>query len=139
MLAQSFLGMPEAEPAKPSAETVFSGIPSFVSGEAVLFDSTRPQDAGKIPDQATISQLELRFPDGAPKPDKVDGGLCLLIFVDDAASPRAKVRLVDLIRQGIRRPLNLLRQAGQVVRIVLLDPAGAWASNTPRIEVALEW
>ena len=139
MMADSGDAVPEAEPAKPSAKPVFSGIPSFVSGEAVLFDSTRPQDAGKIPDHATISQLELRFPDGAPKPDKVDGGLCLLIFVDDAASPRAKVRLVDLIRQGMRRPLNLLRQAGQVVRIVLLDPAGAWASNAPRIEVALEW
>jgi Ca-activated chloride channel family protein len=48
------------------------------------------------------------------------------------------VRLADLIRQGGRRPLNLTHHAGQPVRIVLIDPNGAWAQNPPSMEVALE-
>ena len=64
-------------------------------------------------------------------------GLALALYVDDLTAPRARVRLVDLLRQGGERPLNIRRQPGQVVRLVLLDPAGAWASGGPALEVAL--
>jgi Ca-activated chloride channel family protein len=47
------------------------------------------------------------------------------------------VRLADLIRQGGERPLNVRRQPGQVVRMVLHDPNGAWAAGAPALEVAL--
>jgi len=33
--------------------------------------------------------------------------------------------------------LNLCRQAGQVVRLILLDPAGVWSQKAPAIEIAL--
>ena len=50
------------------------------------------------------------------------------------------MQLEDVVRQGGRRPLNLLKRPGQAVRIVLLDPAGAWARSAPSsIEVTLEW
>ena len=76
---------------------------------------------------------------GDTGPATLDPGLCLLIFVDDLSSPRARVRLVDILRQRGQRPLNLLRQAGQPVRVVLADPAGAWAHQAPGLEVAIGW
>ena len=48
----------------------------------------------------------------------VDSQLILAIYVDDLATPRARVRLRDLLQHG-DRPLNLQRRAGQVVQIVL--------------------
>jgi hypothetical protein len=63
----------------------------------------------------------------------------LLLFLDDRASPRARVRLVDLVRQQGERPLHVRKGPGQVVRIVLADPSGAWARGAPRLELALAW
>lgn len=128
-----------AEGAKPARGPLFAGVPDFTDGKAVLFDSSRDADAGTLPDNATFSGLVVRFPDGAPDRRKLDRGLSLHIFVDDLSAPRAKVRLVDLLRKDGKRPLNLLRRAGQVVRIVLVDPAGVWAEDAPPIEVRLTW
>jgi Ca-activated chloride channel family protein len=144
-MARKVVGAPRSQPAgsmsgrSEDATALFKGVPAFAAGEAVLFDSTRKKDASKVPDAAILDRLELRFPDGAPDPDSLDAGLCLLIFVGDLASPRARVRLADVIRQRGQRPLNLAKQPGQVVRIVLADPAGAWAKAAPRLEVALGW
>jgi Ca-activated chloride channel family protein len=59
--------------------------------------------------------------------------------VDDLASPRARVRLADLVRLGLERPLNIARSAGQVVKVVLADANGAWAVTAPEIAVTLVW
>jgi len=67
----------------------------------------------------------------------VDDGLLLVLYVDDLAAPRARIRLTDLLRQGGTRPLNVRYQTGQTVRLVLLDPRSAWASGAPVIEVML--
>jgi Ca-activated chloride channel family protein len=61
----------------------------------------------------------------------------LLVYVDDMALPRARIRLADLARLGGGRPLNLRKVPGQAVRIVLSDPGGAWASAAPEITVRL--
>jgi Ca-activated chloride channel family protein len=127
-----FAAVHEAPPAAP----VFSGVPQFTAGEAVLFDSARPEDASRLPGDTTFTRLRVRLP-GAPAPADLDPELALLIFVEDLAAPRARVRLADLLRQGGERPLNLLRRAGQVVRIVLVDPSGAWAQSAPKLEVML--
>ncbi|MBN1285735.1 MAG: VWA domain-containing protein [Anaerolineae bacterium] len=124
---------------EPARGPLFVGTPVFAGGEAVLFDSTRAEDAAKLPDTATFTRLEVSFPDGAPDPAGIDRALSLLIFVDDLSAPRAKVRLADLLRAGGKRPLNLFKPARQVVRIVLSDPAGVWAQGAPRIEVRLVW
>ena len=128
-----------AQPGVRASTPLFSGVPQFTAGEAVLFDSTRQEDAAKLPGQGTIRRLEVRFPAGTPAQEELDAGLVLLLFVDDLASPRARVRLADVVRQGGSRPLNLARPTGQPVRIVLLDPAGAWSQGAPQIEVALAW
>ncbi|MCC2668439.1 MAG: Vault protein inter-alpha-trypsin [Armatimonadetes bacterium] len=81
----------------------------------------------------------LSYQQGDPAVKSVDSGLALLVYLDDMASPRATVRLSDLLRQGGKRPLNLRRSAGQRVRIVLADPNGAWATAAPPIQVTLHW
>jgi Ca-activated chloride channel family protein len=115
---------------------LFAGVPLIADGEAVLFNSAKD---GKLPEQATIDRVQLRFPDSTPAPESLDPALTLLIFVDDPAAPRARMRLVDLVRRRGERPLNLLKLPGQVVRVVLLDPAGVWAQGAPRLEIALGW
>ena len=116
---------------------LFACAPVIAQGEAVLFDSSRPEDARKLPDRGTLTRLQVLFPGGPPHPEKIDPGLSLLIFVEDLSQPRARVRLADLVRQGGERPLNLRRRPGQRVRVVLIDPAGVWASGAPAIEVGL--
>jgi hypothetical protein len=120
----------------PSA-IVFRERVQFAGGEMVLFDSKR--DADHLPASATLTSLAVRYSDGAPKADALQADLALWLFVDDMVTPRAKVRLVDLVRQGGTRPLNIRRQAGQVVRIVLVDPQEAWKGTAVRMEVELAW
>ncbi|HOG46285.1 MAG TPA: VIT and VWA domain-containing protein [Anaerolineae bacterium] len=126
----------QAAPRGPQGATVFLGTPVSAGGKAMLFDSSRPEDARTLP-EGTLSRLALRFTGGAPAADSLDAGLALLIYVDDMAAPRARVRLADLVRQGGERPLNIAREAGQRVKVVLVDPAGAWAGAAPAIEVAI--
>jgi len=132
------MGPAMAEARKPAEPTVvFSGIPKLENGEAVLFDSSRKKDSDKLPGSGTIRGLQVRFPDGTPDPATLDPELRLLVFVGDLASPRAVVRLADIVRRRGQRPLNLSRREGDILRIVLLDPGGAWSRSAPRIEVAL--
>jgi Ca-activated chloride channel family protein len=127
-------------PSAPQTQSVllFSGVPSFANGEAILFDSTRDPGTDPLPQETTIDGVELRFPDGPPDPDRLGTDLCLLVFVDDLAAPRARVGLVDLLRQRGKRPLHLTRRSGQAVRLVLVDPAGMWSQSAPRLEVVVQ-
>ena len=118
---------------------IFSGIPSFAGGEAVLFDSSRDEDAGKLPESATIRVIEVSFPDGERERTALDPGLALLIFLGDLVSPRARMALGDLLRRRGQRPLNISKAKGDIVRIVLVDPQGAWKDGAPRIEIGLAW
>jgi hypothetical protein len=129
-----------AEGVKLSEPTViYSGAPEFDGGEALLFDSSRGEDAGKLPESGTLGALQIRFPDGTPDHKTLDPELKLLIFVGDLASPRATVRLVDMVRRRGQRPLNVAKTKADIVRMILVDPNGAWRESTPMVEVALAW
>ncbi len=119
--------------------TLFSGVPRFAGGEAVLFDSSRKQDMDRLPEAAIIRRLLLIFPDRMPDHNDLDPGLSLLIYVGDLSSPRAKVRFADVLRRRGERPLNMSKGAADVVRVVLEDPAGAWEKRAPKIEVRFGW
>jgi Ca-activated chloride channel family protein len=123
----------------PEAKVVYSGVPDFDEGQAVLLDSSRERDAGKLPESGTLRALQVTFPSGIPDHKTLDPKLKLLIFLGDLASPRAVVALADIVRRQGQRPLNLARAKGDVLRIVLADPQGAWTDGAPRIEVALAW
>lgn len=99
---------------------------------AVLYDS-----AAGAAGQFTF--LSVTLGDKSVTADTVDPELTLLLFVGDLAAPRARVKLADVLRLGGRRPLNLRRDAGQPVRLVLEDPNGAWKDGLPALEIVLGW
>jgi Ca-activated chloride channel family protein len=101
---------------------------------AVLFDSTRDAADVKLPPTGRLTSLSI---ESAVKADAV-GDVVLLVFVGDPTAPRARVRLADLLRSG-RRPLNVRRDRGQAVRLVLEDPTGSWRSGVPALTVVLGW
>jgi Ca-activated chloride channel family protein len=105
--------------------TVAAGQHAPADG-AVLYDS-----AGGSAGQFTF--LSVAVADVAA----VDQELTLLLFVGDLTTPRARVRLADVLRQGERRPLNLRLAAGEPVRLTLEDPAGAWKAGVPALEIVL--
>lgn len=125
----------EPQPASVNAAPVFSGVPVFSKGEAVLFDSVTDADrAVQLPQR--LSQLTLAFPTGDPA-TPLDTGLLLLLYLDDLAAPRMTVRLAEMVRQGGTRPLNLGWQPGQILRLVLADQNGVWQEQTPTLVVSL--
>jgi hypothetical protein len=125
-VAASIAAMPQdlqldgGRPAEVTAKTVFAGVPSFVNGQAVLWEETLLQEA-------TLSRIQVAF--AGPAPVALDRGLALWIFVEDLAMPRARIRLADLARLGGQRPLNLRVRAGGVVRVVLVDANGVWETD----------
>jgi Ca-activated chloride channel family protein len=114
-------------PRTASKRTVFSGTPSLADRRAVLWEETLPQGG-------TLAGIEVAFAD--PIPETIDRGLALWIYVDDMALPRARIRLADLARLG-KRPLNLRVRAGGVVRAVLVDEGGVWATGGPGLTVRI--
>lgn len=123
------------EDARTGRRVLFAGVPSG-GGEVLLFDSDA--QPGALPSYARLTSLILRFPDGDPDARTLDRDLTLLLFVGDLAVPRAQVKVADLARMRGSRPLNLTRQSGETVRLVLADPNGAWAQGAPRLEVAVQ-
>ena len=94
-----------------------------------------------IPDGALISGLrvEVAATDRSALADArsaAGAGAQLLLYVGDLAEPRARVRLRDLLRQG-GRPLNLRKQQGDVVHLVLDDPAEILGGV--ELTLLLEW
>lgn len=117
---------------------LFSGTPAWQDADptrAVLFDSERPEDAAKLPVPITLTMLVIRFIDKWPRPRDVDPALAIWIYLEDLASPRAKVRLEDLLRQSGRRPLNFSVSAGQRVQVVLVGGEGTQGSGSMRFEL----
>jgi len=128
-----------ASAAEEQTAVLFAGVPRFIAGEAVLFDSTQASGAPRLPDGVTLSRLAIHFRAGPLAPDAIDRDLILLIYVDDMVLPRARVRLAELAQHTGGRPLNISRQPGQAVRIVLADPHGAWAAGAPEVELSIGW
>ncbi len=114
---------------------LFSGTPDFRNGEAVLFEGDSGAGGGQLSGEVTLKSLAIDFPGGAPA--SAGAELVLLLFVEDLAAPRARIRIADLLRQGGTRPLNVRRRAGEALRLVLVDPEGIWAAGPPVMEVSL--
>ena len=116
---------------------LWSGAPQLAGGEAILFDTNRPEDAAQSFRTSTLTLLTVCFPAGLSANSSLDPDLTLLLYVEDAVAPRVRIRLADLQRQGGQRPLNLSYESGQLFRVVLCDPHGAWAEAAPEIEVSI--
>jgi Ca-activated chloride channel family protein len=120
---------------------VFQGELHGAAHEMLLYSSTKQSS---VPEGITITGIALRLlnqEERAPVPDRntvPDRNLAVHLFIGDLASPRARVRLQDLLRQG-QRPLNLRCEAGQPLQIQLVDPAGWVQDHALRFELLLFW
>lgn len=112
---------------------------AFGKGDVLLFDSKRTVDAGKLGAPIRLHRLQVEFPDGAPDAATLDECIAVLLFIDDVNTPRARVRLTDLVRQGGLRPLNLMRNENQRVCVVITHGASAPASLPMRLRISLHW
>ncbi len=121
------------EPPPPRRVTLFSGVPQVANGEAVLLDQSGAPGKKALP--TFLRQLSVAFPDGAPA--ALDPDLTLCLYVGDLVKPVVRVRLAELLRLGGERPLNVRTRGGEAVRLVLLDPHGAWASGAPKLQVTV--
>jgi Ca-activated chloride channel family protein len=129
----------KAEAAEPTGDTritVAAGQHPAANG-AVLFDSARDAAAHPIPDSGRLTALALTV--SGVTADAIDRDLALVLYVGDPSAPRARVRLADVLRQGGRRPLNVRRDPGQDVRLVLEDPNDGWPSGVPALAIVLGW
>lgn len=123
----------EAAVAAAATETViFAGTLAAARSQTELFDSSLQSE--RLPDAMTLTALRLQTAD--PQ-SPIDSQVMLLIYVDDLATPRARVRLRDLWRHG-ERPLNLQRTAGQALRIVL-DGAGRVDDDALKFTLSLRY
>jgi hypothetical protein len=102
---------------------VFSGP---VPPDGVLFDSER--DRRGLPTDVTLSRLVVR---SSARPS---GEVVILLYVGDRTTPRARVRLADLLRHGVR-PLNVAVGRGDAVGIVLVDPRGELIGRSLEVEI----
>jgi len=121
----------------PESALLFEGVPKFEDGRATLYDSTSPTAHWDLSQPATFNFLKVEWLEGTSDPKTLDRRLCLLLYVEDLAAPRARVSLADILRSGGKRPLNIRWQPGQGVRLVLLDPAGVWGSTAPTLRASL--
>ncbi len=113
---------------------LFDGTPVFINSEAILFDSSRPEQANKVPKTVVLKKLEFVIKDKKSLPGS---GMYILLFVEDLVTPRVKVFLQDLLQHQGSRPLNIQRTRGEVLRIVLADPNGEWVTGAPALELVV--
>jgi Ca-activated chloride channel family protein len=125
------------DPPGAGSVVLFSGDPALTEETTVLFDSQGAANLAQAGNRAILNFLELSFPNGTPDAKDLDPGLCLLLYVDDLSSPRARVRLADIVRQGGRRPLNIDWRKGARVQLALADPARAWRTAAPHLRITL--
>ncbi len=130
-----------AKRVQPMSAQLFRGVPSFSGGKALLFDSARPEDAGKIPDEmAAWLWISVRIARQLLRAARPDAGLRLEIYIGDTNAPKTVLPLRDLLGKPFPiSALGLKRAVGERVGLVLVDANSAWASNAPQIEIALGW
>ena len=128
---------PPASPAPATARPAGAAVPSTHEVRvSVTAGQHTPADGAVLYDSASGDTGQFTFL-SVTCSQTPDPELTLLLFVGDLASPRARVKLADVLRAGGRRPLNIRRDAGQSVRLTLEDPSGAWKDGVPAMEVVL--
>jgi Ca-activated chloride channel family protein len=114
---------------------LFDGIPVFMNGEAILFDSSRPEQTSKVPKTVVLKKLEFVIKDKITEPHT---RLYLLLYLGDTAVPRLKVLIKDMLQHNGSRPLNLQRTDGELLKIVLVDPDGEWTNQVSQVEMVIQ-
>jgi len=116
----------------PGLGVIFSGVPVFDHGEAILFDSATADTPFW---SGCIALFQVSFPQGVPA--DLDSELELRLYVGDLADPDMCVRLSDLMRQGGTQPVNIVKEKWEGIRLVLRDPNGVWGETAPELVVTM--
>lgn len=126
---------PTSSQPKGQEAVIFRGEVKADHDMALLYSSVAQPT---LPEAMMIRGITLRLLHPADSTETPDRDLTLQLFIGDLASPRARIRLQDLLRQG-QRPLHLQRTAGQSIELRLVDPAGWLQSHVLHMEVVLHW
>lgn len=127
--------LPARQSISGQSAVVFQGNVPAGAGERLLYSSDKQQT---VPEGITLKGIALRLLTPTTQTAVMDRNLAIHLFIGDPASPRARIRLPDLLRLG-QRPLNLKRDAGQPLQIRLVDPAGWLQDHVLRFELELFW
>jgi len=111
-----------SEPGR-ATRIMFEGTPIFSGGRAVLYDSSRPVDAGKLALGRWIRRIAVNSATGA-----LPEGFVLEVFIDDLASPVARIPLSEAARPGVR-PLSLWVGEDQRLVMTLVAPGNRAPSD----------
>lgn len=140
MAMVSHLAVPDADEDRSDLENLgypirsmcrlqFSGVPTFVNGEAVLVEVGEGEAVeGAV--SVVFGTIAMFVHGATPGPKAM-----LQVFVGDAASPVMKVLLRDLLRHG-RRPVNFRRSIREALRVVLVDPEGNLEGAEVRLDLS---
>jgi len=110
---------------------VFEGIPAFAGGRALLYDSSRPVDAGKLALGQWIRRIAVTTRAGVPPDD-----LVLEVFIDDLSFPVARIPLAEAARPG-GRTLSLWAGEDQRLVLALVEPRNRPSSGCPDLLVTV--
>ncbi|MEM3341259.1 MAG: VIT domain-containing protein [Thermoplasmata archaeon] len=143
MAAPCFAAPPFIQPAPSVSRSTFPPLLSIFSGKVdlagpqfTLFDSARSEDLSKIPQHdITITGIVLKA-QGANL-NSIDRNAAIMLFVEDMSSPRATVKIQDILKLGGERPVNLRCPAGKQIKIVIFDTKKTIAGLT--IELSIKW
>ena len=115
--------------------TLFAGtLPAPTADELTLFDSASTPVAS-FAALRQLAMLGFEFVAGAPA--DLDANAELRLYVDDLAEPVVRVRLLDVVRQGGVRPLNVAVPVGARVVVVLAGATGGWAALGLAVRLAV--
>jgi Ca-activated chloride channel family protein len=131
----------EARPVAGGKITLYAGPVADIGANRILIDTSSATESATggdpLPENLTFKGVELTCDSAAKQALTQERDLALSIYIGDLATPRAVVRLRDMVVAG-RRPLNLLRRTGEAVRIVL-DAQNVSVTAEGQIELRLVW
>jgi len=142
----SGLPMPRGVGSAGGEAVVFQGEITGTARELILYSSAHE---AKLPAAITLTGIVLRplpviesasaiTPNTPDVAQQVDRDVLIQLFIGDLATPRAHIRLQDLLRYGAR-PLNLYRAADEPIQLQLVDPAGWLQAHPLRFALVLQW
>ncbi len=123
---QSAKGAVRSGPVQGNHTELFSGVLAGVGGQAVLFD-------GPLVDESTVfEELTMDLDRALGAGSKVN----IFIYIGDLAIPRLKVSVEEILMNSGAKPVNIVVQAGEQVRVALVDPNGQVAGARIMISLA---
>lgn len=118
----------------PSTITIFSYASKFLGEDA--YYSNYKSILG-VHSEVTISRLKVPLDNGGNGDIEIDSKATLMLYIGDMSISAAKVNLADLVRMNGTRSLNIRRESGESVKVMLKDTAGTLSKQIRGISMEL--